>query len=413
MRFFDFFKKKNGGVQASADHAAFAEFLRQGGDTASGAVVNMDTVMKTAVAWRCINVISGAIGSTPFDIVKRAGEFERKPAVGHSLRNILTVRPNKWQTPREFRQMLQAHLLLRGNGYARKVYTGREITALIPIHPDRVTPKQRTDLSMEYQVSSSSGQSMTLSQEQIFHLRGLTLDGVTGLSTLSYMREAVGLSLQGERAAARGMKNGTFSLVSLNHPQKLSKEAKESLSQGITDKFSGAENAGKVPVFEEGLELKTVGMSAVDLQFLELRDFQRNDVAMFFGVPPHIAGIPGAASNWGTGIEQQQIGFTTFTLLDWVRIWEETINRDLLDEKEREKLSAKFYLNGLLRGDLKARKEFYVAMLQWGVFSPDIVLALEDMEPRADGKGGVYYDPPNVGTKKEKDKDEPEDASDI
>jgi phage portal protein BeeE len=65
----------------------------------------------------------------------------------------------------------------------------------------------------------------------------------------------------------------------------------------------------------------------------------------------------------------------------------------------------------LVRGDLKARKEFYVAMLQWGVYNPDRVLELEDENPRADGKGGIYYDPPNTagtpGAAEKEQTDEP------
>lgn len=409
MKLLDFFR---GMVKPKAS-ASLEEMLRHGSDTASGAVVTMESAMKVAVAWRCIQVISGAIGSMPFDIVRRADEHRRYVAAGHPLRQVLTVRPNKWQTPREFRQMLQAHLLLRGNGYARKVYTGKNVTALLPLHPDRVQPKQLPDMSMQYQVSTSNGQSIILPQNEIMHLRGMTLDGVTGLSPLTYMREALGLSLQGEKAAAKAMKNGTFAPGTLNHPNKLSQESRQNLKATWDTRSSGVDNAGSTPLLEEGLEYKVVGFSAADMQFLEMRAFQRNDVAMFFGTPAHIVGIPGAASNWGTGIEQQQIGFVTFTLTDWLNVWEETINRDLLNDNDKGDLSAKFYTNGLLRGDLKTRKEFYVAMLQWGVFNPNMVLALEDQPPRSDGMGDKYYDPPNVGTTKEQSSDEPEKNSDV
>lgn len=117
---------------------------------------------------------------------------------------------------------------------------------------------------------------------------------------------------------------------------------------------------------------------------------------MFMGVPPSMLGDnSGSDSNWGTGLEQKSIGFVTYTLEDHLTTWEETIQRDILPDSETN-LYARFNRAALVRGDLKARWDSYVKGLQWGVYCPDDVLAFEDMNPRSDGKGGAYYDPPNT-----------------
>jgi len=388
------------------------EFLRIGGsmETASGAHVNESSAMRVAAAWRCMNIISGVMGSLPLDLIRRVSEKERKPAAGHPLRRVLTVKPNQWQTPNEFRRMMQAHLLLRGNAYALKVMAGERVLALIPLHPDRVEVEQLDDYSISYRVSIKGGLYRTFKQAEIFHLRGMSLDGVKGLSVLSHMRESLGLALQSETASANLMRRGQFNSGLYKHPKNLSAEAHARLKASIDENNSGAGNAGRPLLLEEGMDFEAVSLSAKDMQFLEQRDFQRYDIAMFFGVPPHMLGATEKTTSWGSGIEQQGIGFVTYTLNDWIKIWEEAIKRDLIAEREWEGLDARFYTQGLMRGDAKARWEAHVKGLQWGVMSPNEVRALEDMNPRADGD--VFYPPPNTaGGNSEGDGDEPQEPA--
>lgn len=373
------------------------EFLRIGGSmqTYTGLAVNETSAMRVAAAWRAVNIISGTVGSLPRDLVRRISETERQPATGHPLRRVLTVKPNQWQTPAEFFRMMQAHMLLRGNAYALKVMAGTKVLGLVPIHPDRVTVAQLDDLTLRYTISLKGGRSVALGSRDIFHLRGMSLDGVTGLSVLSHMREALGLSLAAERASSRLMRNGSFVTGVLEHPNKLSQEAYERLKRS-NEEFAGADAAGKTRILEEGMKWTSVGISADDAQFIQQRDFQRYDIAMFFGVPPHMLGATEKTTSWGSGIEQQGIGFVTYTLGDWLKIWEEAIKRDLISESEWDTLDVRFYTQGLMRGDVKTRTAYYVAARQWGWLNPDEIRALEDMNPRLDGRGNEYAEPPNT-----------------
>lgn len=381
------------------------DMLRNGGSTSSGVAVNEASAMRVASAWRCVNIIAGSIATLPLDLIVRVDENIRRPAVGHQLRRVLTVKPNPWQTPSEFRRMMQANLLLRGNAYARKVMLGNRVEALIPLHPDRVSAKQLDTLAMEYKITGRNGATVTLGQKDILHLRGMSLDGVTGLSVLSNMRESLGLALQTEKAGASLFKNGMLASGYIAHPGQLSDNAARHLKESIDERYSGAENSAKWLLAEEGMELKPLSLSAEDTQWLGARDFQRYDIAMFFGVPPHMIGATDKTTSWGSGIEAQGIGFVTYTLSDWIKTWEESIKRDLVQESEWETLDARFNVNGLLRGDAKARWDGYVKALQWGVYSPNEVRRLEDQNPR-DG-GDIYYDPPNTAGQKEEKDDEP------
>lgn len=370
------------------------EFLRIGGsmETQSGISINETSAMRVAAAWRCVNIISGTVGTLPLDLIRRVSDSERQPAKGHALRKVLTVKPNQWQTPSEFRRMMQAHLLLRGNAYALKVKLGRDVVALVPIHPDKVLVDQLDDMTMEYRVTLKGGRQILYTGREIFHLRGMSLDGAKGMSVLSHMRESLGLALSSEQAGARVMKNGQFATGVFTHPQKLSLEAFGRLKGSLED-GGGSDKAGGTKILEEGMDWKQVSLSAKDMQFLEQRDFQRYDIAMFFGVPPHMLGATEKQTSWGSGIEQQGIGFVTYTLNDWLKTWEEAIKRDLIDEREWETLDARFYTQGLMRGDVKTRFDAYMKGRQMKVYSANDIRVLEDLNPI---EGGDVYENPMI-----------------
>lgn len=380
----------------SATDAEIRDFLRDGSNTSiSGRSITENNAMKVAAAYRCTNIISGVVSWLPMDLIRRESENVRKPAVGHPLRKVLTVRPNAWQTPKEFKQLMQAHVMLRGNAVALKVKALGQVVALIPLHPDRVIIEQEKDLRMKYTVTAADGSTRVYRSADVLHLRGLSLNGYAGLSVLSHMRESLGIALDGETAAATLMKNGSFVESVIKHPELMSKEAYQRLKESWEQRNSGADNAGKTAILEEGADLVKTTMTASDLQFIESRDFQRYDIAMFFGVPPHMIGATEKTTSWGSGIEQQNIGFVTYTLNDWLVMWQEALKRDAINENEWEELDVRFFTQALLKGDTKAQWDAFTKGRQWGVYSPNDVRALLDMNPRTDDKGDEYADPPN------------------
>jgi len=148
----------------------------------------------------------------------------------------------------------------------------------------------------------------------------------------------------------------------------------------------------RVQKLEQGMDYARIAMTAEDAQWIESRKFSRSDIAMFFGVPPHKTGDTEKSTSWGTGIEQQSIGFVAYTLEDHLTMWEEALDRDLIGADDL--LYARFNRAALVKGDIRARWEAYVKGLQWGVWSPNEIRTLEDQNPR-DG-GDVYYPPPNM-----------------
>lgn len=383
------------------------ERVMTGAVSGAGMSVTPSSAMRVATVYACVRIIAGSVATLPLHIKRRVDDRTREDASDHALWSLLRRRPNQWQTPAQFRRMMQAHLLLRGNAYALIVRSRGRVIGLVPLHPDRVEVKQADDLSLAYTYTRKDGRRVPVAQSEMFHLVGLTLDGVMGVSPITYARETIGLSLAMERHGSRTFKNGAQPSNVLKHPGKIGPEGRENLRASLDEYRSGGEMEGKTLILEEGMEVSALSMTAEDAQWIESRKFSRTDIAMFFGVPPHMIGDTEKSTSWGTGIEQQSIGFRTFALEDHLTTWEEVINRDLVPESEPE-IYARFNRKALVRGDLKARQGFHVAMLQWGVYSPNEIRALEDDNPREGGD--IYYDPPNTAGGEKEDRDEPEKA---
>ncbi len=368
--------------------------MRNGGASASGAVVTPTTAMRVAAVYASVRIISGAVATLPLQIKRRVDDHTREEATDHELTAVLGRKPNSWQTPSQFKRMMQAHLLLRGNDYALiQRALGGKVSGVIPLNPDRVTVKREPTGALLFKYRRPDGSEIVYSQDRIFHLVGLTLDGINGVSPITYARETIGLSLAMESHGATMFRNGARVSGVLSHPGKLGKEGIENLRTSV-DAFShGGENEGKNLVLEEDMKYERMALTAEDAQWLESRKFGRTDIAMFFGVPPHMIGDTEKSTSWGTGIEQQSIGFVSHTLEDHLTTWEESIARDLIAGNDGD-VYARFNRNALVRGDLKTRTVAYVQSLQWGIISPNEARALEDQNPR-DG-GDVYYDPPNI-----------------
>jgi len=383
--------QSGGGGVTITTAAQLSEYLSSGaGMSASGAAVTPETAMRVAAVFGCVRIISGAVATMPLALKRRVDARTRQDASDHSLWRVLRKRPNRWMTPSGFRRMMTAHVLLRGNAYALIVRSGNRVVELIPLHPDRVRVVQADDLGLVYTYTRKDGVQATLQQSEVFHLIGLTLDGVNGVSVIQHARESIGLALTAEKHGNTTFANGTVLGAVLKHPKTIGKEAQEAL-QASLDRYRGAENAGKTLILEEGMDWTPLGMTAEDAQYIETRKFTRSDIAMFFGVPPHMIGDTEKSTSWGTGIEQQSLGFVAYTLQDWLTAWEETIGRDLISEDD---IYAKFNPAGLLRGDINSRYAAYSTARQWGWLSINDIRELEDLNPIENGDD--YLQPMNM-----------------
>jgi HK97 family phage portal protein len=314
------------------------------------------------------------------------------------LYEVLHDRPNQWQTSFEWVEMMQAHQELRGNAFSL-IQSGPRgaIDALIPLHPDRVQVFRLPNGRLRYEVRDwYTGELQKYAQEEIFHLRGLSSNGMTGMSTIALASEVVGAGLAQQEYAARFFENESRPSGVLTTPQTLSTEAAKRIKDTWQESQSGR-NRHKIAVLEEDLKYSAISVTNKDSQFLEAREFSRAEIASLFRVPPHKIGDLTKATF--SNIEQQSIEFSTDCIRPRVVRWERRIKIDMIDplDLDSDEYFCEFLMDALLRGDMKSRYESYSVAIQNGFMSPNDVRRSENLNPISKEDGGdTYLRPTNM-----------------
>lgn len=362
--------------------------------SSSGQAVTPDTAMRVAAVFSCVRVIAESIAQMPLILYRRVGEGKVR-AIDHPLYRILHTRPNRWQTPFEFKRMLAGHAVLRGTGYAQIVgRNGKGVDELVPLHPDRISPARDPNTGLPvYLYRPENGTMRTILARELFVLRGYSDDGIVGLNPIRLHREAIGLSLATEEHGARLFSNGVRPSGILKMAGHFKDDdARKRFKDSFRSAYAGSSKSGETILLEDGLDWTSIGMTSEDAQFLETRKYQRSEIASIFRVPPHMIGDLDRATN--NNIEQQSLEFLTYTLGPWVTGYEQAVTRDLIDESLQEELFAEFLVDSLLRGDIATRYKAYATGRQWGWLSPNDVRRKENMNP-IDG-GDEYLKPVNM-----------------
>lgn len=358
----------------------------------SGVHVDADTSLKISTVWACVGLLAETIASLPLVIYRNRDDDGRERARNHPLYSILHDQPNEQQTAVEFREMMTGHVLLRGNAYAQIAPGPRgAVDQLIPIHPDRVTVEKLPTGRLRYQVLQGNGGKRPFNQEDIFHLRGPSKDGITGMSVVDYAIDSFGLSMSAERYGGRFFRNDSRPGGVLSSPNKLSTGAAKRLKSSWEAAHTDG-NQHRVAVLEEGLQWQQVGIAPESAQYLETREFQAEDICRWFRVPPHMVGLTSKATSWGSGIEAMGIGFVTYTLLPWLTRWKQAISRDLIIAPQA--YFADFIVDALMRGNITSRYAAYATGRQWGWLSVNEIRSMENMN-RVEN-GDVYLQPMNM-----------------
>ena len=184
-------------------------------------------------------------------------------------------------------------------------------------------------------------------------------------------------------------------------PTAISKEAYQRLKENWQSAYSG-DNAGTTAILEQGVDFSPVSMTNSDAQYLETMRFQVEQIARIFRVPLFMIQSTEKNTSWGSGIEQMALGFVRFTLLPWIKRWEDAIYKDLISEFDtNNKYFVKFNVEGLERGSISARATAYQQFVNMGVYSPNDIRKLEDMNPREGGD--IYLTPLNMRINEEDD----------
>ena len=241
------------------------------GGVASGVHVDEDRAMQTSAVYPCVRLIADTIASLPLHLITHNGDAKEK-ATHHPLYACLYASPNNEMTSFSFREVMMTSLLLYGNAYARIIRKGKHVTQLWYLSPESMTVERDSKTGkLTYTYSDDGGQTITYNANQIFHIKGISNDGVTGMSPIAQARESIGLALATEEYGARFFGNGARPGGVLKHPGIVKDPDK--LRNSWNSVYQGPRNSHKIAVLEEGMKYHTIGIAPADLQFLETRKY--------------------------------------------------------------------------------------------------------------------------------------------
>lgn len=358
---------------------ALAEFLGQGGVSASGASVTADTAMQVSAVFSAVRILSETIASLPLVMYRRLPDGGKERATDHPLYKVVGRTPNDVQSRFEWLEMKMAHANLKGVAYSRKLLDNRGGLKLVPLHPDRVTARYLDSGKLAYLYQPSNGKEEILLQNEVLRVPFMTMQCgpyYKPLSVIGAQRETIGESLAaqdyGSRFWANDAKPGSWiEFDGKFHTEEDRKRFRKSWQESQT----GA-NRHKTAVLEQGMKLHELALNNADAQFLETRKYKRSEIFGIFRVPPHLGGDLERSTN--NNIEQQSLEFVMYTMAPWFARFEQALSRDLLSEKEQDEYFFEFLVDGLLRGDSASRSQFYKDAIYSGWMSRNEVREIEN-----------------------------------
>jgi HK97 family phage portal protein len=360
-----------------------------GGQTmASGVRVDEESSFRMSSVFRGLWVSSAVPASLPFHAYKKTEDGTRSRARGHAA--DLLDNPHPDMTAFELWQTVFVHRRGWGNAYLRLLRNRiGQLAELWPIHPSRVKVGRESETGRK--VYAIDGGKEVLHDEQVLHLPFMGYDGVCGVSPLRAARQAIGLGLAAEEFGSKLFGSGSLATGILQTEQRLSQEQADALHARWKAKRSGLKSAHETIILDSGAKFQQLTIPPEDAQFLETRRFQTTEMCRFLGIPPFLMFETDKSTSWGTGLEQQMMGWVLIDLGPDLASVEQRVSRIL----KPEQVYAKFTVEGLLRGDAAARSEFYKSMWNIGAFSTNEIRQLEERPP-VDG-GDMRYRPLNMG----------------
>lgn len=339
------------------------------------------SAMSLGAFYACVTLLADTISSLSIKAYRQVGaarvEVENQP------RLFADDGPYPGSTWFEWLWMMMESLAVTGNGFG--YITARngddKPTAVMPIHPDvlRVEMPSR-DARWPEPIYRVDG--VVVPARDIMHIKRYPIAGaVLGMSPIQKAASSVGLALAAERYGLNYFRDSANPSSVMESDVPLTEDQTRRLQKQWISSFGGRRRPA---ILSGGVKWRAIAITPNESQFLETRQFQRSEIAMWFRIPPHMIGDTTKSTSWGTGLEQQSIGFVTYTLRAWLTCIEQALTA-LLPRGQ----FAKFNIDGLLRGDVKTRWEAYRLGRDAGVYSVNDIRAMEDLPPVDDGDGRI------------------------
>lgn len=359
----------------SITNPAVADYLGWGVSSYSGVSVNEASAVTLSAVWRACNIIAGVLASMPIRAV-REDRTGQKDVVRGLLDEV--AGPDSL-TNFEWVERITWHMLLHGDAFLMHRYNAAgALVGLNPVHPLAVNVEWDYDVPGDkaYKVNLDDGTVVDLTSMTLTQIMGPSTDGLRGMSLLAAGRNSLGTAISGDRTAARMFKNGAMIAGMVTPEEDLDADDAETINADLRSKLFGQENAGTIAMINRKLKFTQWQMTAQDAQFLESRKFSVEEIARWFGVPPHLLMQTEKQTSWGTGVEEQNRGLRLFTYLPWTSRIESRLTT-LLPRGQQ----AEFDFTRLERSSPEDEAKVAVELVDAGIITPNEARRQRNLPP--------------------------------
>lgn len=385
--------RRYAGTPDALDNFWYAPAGWLGAFSQTGIPVSPELAMTVSAVWFGTTFLSRNLGSLPCEVMKHAAPNAKQLAPTHPLFPVLSLMPNQTQDAFQWVEQGIGHLALRGNWYS-KILPGPRGFAdqLVPQHPDLVKVGRLSNGRLQYTIRNlQGGPPEILTQDEMFHVRGYSTDGMSGLSMIAYGANSLGTAIAQDTYVARFFKQGASASIAVEHPGVLGEDGANNLRKSINAYLTGMENVGGVLILEEAAKLEKIGVTPEDAQLLGMRDHSIREVARWFGLPSYLFSDMGKPPTYASSVQFAE-DLVRYTFRPLARRIEMAMRTQLILQPDL--YSAEFNMSELLRGDIAARAAFYHLAILDGWMTRNEARERENMNPE-DGLDD-FWEPLNV-----------------
>ena len=358
----------------SISDPALAGYFNIGNPSYAGVNVGESTALGLTAVWRAVSLISQTVAQLPLRTLRDVDGVRTR------VSSFLdTPGGPEGPTSFEWTETVLVHLLLHGNAFLAHQYNGGgAVIGLTPIHPLCVSVECHPDAvgGLLFTATLADGSRRTFDATTMTFIPALTVDGIKGLSPISVARNALATAVAGDRSAARMFANGALISGIVTPEEDLTEDEGKVIKESLDRKMSGWENAGDIALVNRKLNFMPWTMSAEDAQFLQSRQFQIEEIARLYGIPPHALMQTEKQTSWGSGVAEQNRGLSRTVLAPWCARIEQRLSRLLPKPRFVE-----FDMAGLERGSPAEEIDLLIKQVQAGLLTVNEARRIRNMDP--------------------------------
>ncbi|RXI57283.1 phage portal protein [Clostridium tetani] len=345
--------------------------------------------LKQATVFGCLRVLSDTVSKLPIKIYQNKDGI--KKVADHYLGSLLKLRPNPYMSASDFWKCVEVQRNIYGNAYVALDFNNRgQVTGLYPLDSSKMqifvddVGLLNSSNKIWYIYTDNLGHKIKFKSDELLHFKGLTTDGIVGLSVIDQLKHLIQNGKSSEEYINKFFKNGLQVKGLVQYVGDLNHEAEQTFINEFERMSSGLKNAHRIAMLPLGYQFQPISQSLVDAQFLENSQLTIRQIAAMFGVKMHQLNDLDRATH--TNIAEQQRGFYIDTLQSILTMYEqELIYKLFLNTEIRKGYYIKFNVDAILRANIETRYNAYRIAIQSGFKTPNEVRELEEDEAKDGG----------------------------